>query len=79
MEGHRFFDLQRYDGIFGGPEPTGYMAGVENAHIKADCRAPHPNPVLTGATFTANKNELFPLPQNEIDISGGVLKQNPGY
>jgi hypothetical protein len=79
MEGHRFFDLQRYDAIYGGPAGAGYMAGVENAHIKADCRAPHPNPVLTGATFTANKNELFPLPQNEIDKAGGKLVQNKGY
>jgi len=27
--------------------------------------------------FVAGKNELFPIPQTEIDISG--LKQNPGY
>lgn len=25
------------------------------------------------------KNEVWPLPQNEIDISAGVLVQNPGY
>jgi hypothetical protein len=81
MEGHRFFDLQRYDGIFGGPEPTGYMATIQNAHIKADCRAPHPNAVLNGATFSQNKNELFPIPQNEIDLSTGAgkLTQNKGY
>jgi len=30
---------------------------------------------ITG--FKANKNELFPIPQQEIDISG--LTQNPGY
>ncbi|WP_104421315.1 RagB/SusD family nutrient uptake outer membrane protein [Neolewinella xylanilytica] len=29
--------------------------------------------------FTANKNELFPIPQVEIDLSEGVLEQNPGY
>jgi hypothetical protein len=79
MEGHRFFDLQRYDALYGGPAGTGYMAAVENAHIKADCRAPHPNAVLTGATFTAGKNELFPIPQNEIDKAAGALKQNPNY
>jgi starch-binding outer membrane protein, SusD/RagB family len=79
MEGHRFFDLQRYDALYGGPAGTGYMAGVENAHIKADCRAPHPNAVLTGAVFTAGKNELFPLPQHEVDIASGALKQNPNY
>ncbi|MET0300469.1 MAG: RagB/SusD family nutrient uptake outer membrane protein [Flavitalea sp.] len=29
--------------------------------------------------FTTGKNEIFPIPQTEIDISGGVLTQNPGY
>ncbi|MGZ3754672.1 MAG: RagB/SusD family nutrient uptake outer membrane protein [Mucilaginibacter sp.] len=29
--------------------------------------------------WTANKNEVWPLPQNEIDLSAGVLTQNPGY
>ena len=30
---------------------------------------------ITG--FKANRNEVFPIPQQEIDISG--LTQNPGY
>jgi hypothetical protein len=29
--------------------------------------------------WKANKNEVWPLPQNEIDLSAGVLTQNPGY
>jgi starch-binding outer membrane protein, SusD/RagB family len=29
--------------------------------------------------WTANKNEVWPVPQSEIDLSVGVLKQNPGY
>ncbi len=29
--------------------------------------------------FTAGKNELLPLPQTELDITEGNLKQNPGY
>jgi hypothetical protein len=29
--------------------------------------------------FKANKNELMPIPQNQIDLSAGVLTQNPGY
>lgn len=77
MEGHRFFDLQRYDGTYGGPEPKGYMAGVLNNYIKADTRIS--NPVLNGHSFTAGKNELYPIPQNQIDIEAGPLKQNPGY
>jgi len=77
MEGHRFFDLQRYDGLYGGPMPKGYMASVLNAYIKADTRIS--NPVLNGHTFTAGKNEIYPIPQAQIDAEGGVLKQNPQY
>ena len=29
--------------------------------------------------WKAGKNEVWPIPQNEIDLSAGVLKQNPGY
>lgn len=29
--------------------------------------------------FQAGKHELMPIPQDEIDKSGGVLTQNPGY
>jgi starch-binding outer membrane protein, SusD/RagB family len=29
--------------------------------------------------FKAGKNELMPIPQNEIDLSAGLLTQNPGY
>ena len=29
--------------------------------------------------FTAGKSEVWPIPQNEIDLSAGTLTQNPGY
>ena len=29
--------------------------------------------------FTTNKNELFPIPLVEIDLSGGNWNQNQGY
>ena len=29
--------------------------------------------------WKANKNEVWPIPQTEIDLSGGVLTQNTGY
>jgi len=35
--------------------------------------------VLGPKGFQANKNELLPLPQSEIDISQGRIIQNPGY
>lgn len=32
-----------------------------------------------GKPFVAGKHELFPIPQVQRDLSGGVLTQNPGY
>ncbi|MET4143027.1 RagB/SusD family nutrient uptake outer membrane protein [Pedobacter sp. UYP1] len=29
--------------------------------------------------WKAGKNEVWPIPQTEVDLSGGVLVQNPGY
>jgi hypothetical protein len=32
-----------------------------------------------GKKFIKGRHELFPIPQTEIDLSGGNVKQNPGY
>jgi len=32
-----------------------------------------------GMYFIKGKNELFPIPQTEIDVSNGTVEQNPGY
>ncbi|HVV55764.1 MAG TPA: RagB/SusD family nutrient uptake outer membrane protein [Mucilaginibacter sp.] len=82
MEGIRFFDLQRYDGLSGGPAASGYMATTLNAYIKTNTSYPalyFQNTVLQGAVFTQGRNEIYPLPQSQIDIEQGALKQNPGY
>lgn len=34
---------------------------------------------IRGINFIKGVNEIFPLPQNEIDLSNGVVTQNPGY
>jgi hypothetical protein len=78
MEGHRFFDLQRYD------NGTGYMANELNAYIQHETNIPgFSYEILNGATFTKGKNELFPIPLAQIDLSNqdgaATLKQNPGY
>lgn len=78
MEGHRFFDLQRWD------NGTGYMADVLNAYISHENNvAGYNGQILKAATFTRGKNELYPIPQNQIDLSkqGGssTLIQNPNY
>ncbi|MGN6800793.1 MAG: RagB/SusD family nutrient uptake outer membrane protein [Ginsengibacter sp.] len=78
MEGHRFFDLQRYD------NGTGYMADVLNAYIQHETHIPgYDFQYMKGATFTKGKNELYPIPQAQIDLSRengeATLQQNPGY
>ncbi|WP_419803270.1 RagB/SusD family nutrient uptake outer membrane protein [Mucilaginibacter sp.] len=80
MEGHRFFDLQRWDGIYGGSSGNGYMAGILNSYLAHENGiASFPQTLLKGAKFTAGKNELYPIPQAQIDITQGNIKQNPGY
>ena len=32
-----------------------------------------------GQFFREGVNEIFPIPQTEIDVSNGVVEQNPGY
>lgn len=32
-----------------------------------------------GKNFVEGRNELFPIPQQQITLSGGTLTQNPGY
>jgi hypothetical protein len=78
MEGHRFFDLQRYD------NGTGYMADVLNAYIQHETHIPGFNfELLNGAKFTKGKNEIYPIPLRQMDLNvhGGkpVFTQNPGY
>jgi hypothetical protein len=76
MEGHRFFDLQRWD------NGTGYMADVLNAYIQHELST-FDYQILKSATFTKGKNEIYPIPQSQIDLSRvngtNILKQNPGY
>jgi hypothetical protein len=70
MEGYRFFDLVRW-----GLAPTalnGYFA--TESKLVTD---------VTGGHFTTGKNEHYPIPQQQIDLTQkngkNTLTQNPGY
>ncbi|HTD98993.1 MAG TPA: RagB/SusD family nutrient uptake outer membrane protein [Mucilaginibacter sp.] len=80
MEGHRFFDLQRWDAIYGGPAGANYMSNTINAYLAHEVAVPNfPSLLLNSAHFVAGKHELFPIPQSQIDVTHGTIKQNPGY
>ena len=70
MEGHRFFDLVRW-GIAEKQLTTFFSY---ESKITTD---------LAGGKFLAGKNNYFPIPQYQIDMSvvsgTAKLKQNPGY
>jgi len=66
MEGHRFFDLVRWDEAEG--TLTAYLAYEKSILLQ-----------LQGATFDT-MDKLYPIPQRQIDLSGAdILTQNPGY
>lgn len=70
MEGRRFFDLVRW--------------GIADQAINDYIASESENIIyLKGATFTSNKNEYYPIPQRQIDLSTKesepTLTQNPGY
>ncbi|WP_454801930.1 RagB/SusD family nutrient uptake outer membrane protein [Mucilaginibacter phyllosphaerae] len=81
MEGHRFFDLSRWDGINGGPAGNGFMATEIEKFLKntRDFGDSFTSAVMKVAKFTSNKNEYYPIPQIQLDLSKGQLKQNKGY
>jgi hypothetical protein len=67
MEGHRFFDLVRWN----------IADQVMNAYFeKEKTLRSH----LTNAKFQKGKHEYFPIPQLYIDMVGAEnVLQNPGY
>ena len=77
MEGHRFFDLQRWD------NGTGSMADVLNTYVQTEKTRNSFYYIVNTAHFTKGTNEYFAIPQIQIDAENATgtiyLKQNPGY
>ena len=65
LEGHRYFDLVRWGEAKNVLES---YSAFEGSHL----------PFYRGISYKP-QNDYFPIPQAEIDRSGGVLKQNTGY
>lgn len=70
MEGHRFFDLQRW----------GVQAAVLNDYLARESQY---RIYLQGKSFSSPKNEYYPIPQQAIDRSfvegEPTLTQDPNY
>ncbi|HET9487579.1 MAG TPA: RagB/SusD family nutrient uptake outer membrane protein [Chryseosolibacter sp.] len=70
MEGHRFFDLVRWE----------IAAETLNKYLQVE---KDKREYLRGASFTPGVDEYFPVPEQQVILSSisGVptLKQNPGY
>jgi len=74
-EGQRFFDLRRWgqftDPVNGQP----YDVHVLSDYIKRDNQF---RTVMVGCTYT-DKKRYWPIPQAQVDLQMGVLKQDPNY
>lgn len=67
MEGHRWFDLVRWDIAYEVLDKThGSYGSTESEEVRAEM-----------ANFIKGKNELFPIPSEEINLN--PMAQNPGY
>ena len=69
MEGFRHFDLVRW----------GIAATTINTYIAQDKLFRSLFGGVAPASFTANKNEYWPLPSVQVQLQPGVLTQNAGY
>ncbi len=70
MEGHRWFDLVRWEGVAGNglkAHMDAYKA-TESAEAQSHIQE-----------FVAGKHEIFPIPQEEIQLNPTEMKQNNGY
>lgn len=66
LEGQRLFDLVRW----------GIADQVMNDHF---AREKSKRTYLSTAHFVKGTHEYFPIPQSQLNLSKGQLKQNPGY
>lgn len=74
-EGHRFYDLARWSGVYGGTS-SNYLNRVISAYLTYE--SPKLPIALSGTSFPDNA-KFLPLPQAQLDLKPGILTQNPGF
>ncbi len=72
MEGHRYYDLKRSDRL------ESAMIDFYDYNMTRSTDA-YDAKNSQGLFFDATKHYIFPIPQSEIDLSGGIVKQNVEY
>ena len=70
MEGHRWFDLVRWEGVDGN--------GLK-AHMDAYAATETQEARSYMQPFVAGQHEIFPIPNEEIQLNPTPMAQNPGY
>ena len=86
FEGQRLFDLRRWTDDNGkkaiqnvmGPNGSFVRYNLEESTDTYETTNQQENS-NKGYTFVEGRDELFPIPNSEITISGGSIEQNPGY
>ncbi|MCE2612489.1 RagB/SusD family nutrient uptake outer membrane protein [Flavobacteriaceae bacterium D16] len=76
MEGHRFFDIVRWSNKWAG-SPDSFATDLISEYVTNETRTIDNFGPKVG-TFTTT-NYVLPIPLDAIDLSGGILQQNPGY
>ncbi|HEX2975285.1 MAG TPA: RagB/SusD family nutrient uptake outer membrane protein, partial [Bacteroidales bacterium] len=66
LQNHRFFDLRRW----------GILATTLNDYITRDKTF---RVFMQGASFNANEDDYWPIPQGVIDLQKGIIKQDASY
>jgi hypothetical protein len=86
FEGLRLFDIRREKDPSTGKPVIESLMGANGTFVKYNLSSTDPYETTNtkeaqdkGINFDPAKHLVWPIPQLEIDLSGGIIKQNPNY
>ena len=86
FEGLRLFDIRREKDPTTGRPVIESLMGPNGTFVQYNLNSSDPYETTNlreaqdkGVNFNASRHLLWPIPQLEIDLSGGLITQNPGY